>query len=159
VILLVRWYHWGVIIPVFRTHCHRPNNEPRTVGGDIYPHLRAQIFLRERLRPYAMEQMRLASAKGLPPMRPLFFDFPDDPQTAEVEDAYLFGPDLLIAPITRFGVRSREVNLPAGTDWMNVWTGEKFTGGPQVVVDAPIEHIPDFARSGKEALLQEVFIA
>jgi alpha-D-xyloside xylohydrolase len=151
--LMVRWYQWGVFMPVFRTHGHRPNNEPWTVGGDTYPHLRAQIFLRERLRPYVMEQLRRASAKGTPPMRPLFFDFPDDPQAAEVEDAYLFGPDLLVAPITTFGARSREVYLPAGTDWTNVWTGEQVTGGTRVVVDAPIEYIPVFVRSGKEALL------
>ena len=152
--LMVRWYQWGVFMPVFRTHGFRPNNEPWTVGGGTYPHLRAQIFLRERLRPYVMEQMSLASAKGTPPMRPLFFDFPDDPQAAEVEDAYLFGPDLLVAPITKYEARSREVYLPAGTGWTNVWTGEPVPGGTRVIVDAPIEHIPVFVRSGKEALLE-----
>jgi alpha-D-xyloside xylohydrolase len=152
--LMVRWYQWGVFMPVFRTHGHRPNNEPWTVGGDTYPHLRAAIFLRERLRPYVMEQMKLASAKGLPPIRPLFFDFPEDAQAAEVEDAYLFGPNLLVAPVTRYGVRSREVYLPAGTDWVDVWTGEQFQGGSRVQRDTPIEHIPVFARAGKPEMVE-----
>lgn len=89
-------------------------------------------------------------------MRPLFFDFPDDLQAAKVEDAFLFGPDLLVAPVTRFGSRSRDVYLPAGTDWTNVWTGEQVSGGRRMVVDAPIEYIPVFARSANDKL-QELF--
>jgi alpha-D-xyloside xylohydrolase len=99
---MVRWYQYGVFTPVFRTHGHRKNNEAWTVGGDAYRHIRAAIFLRERLRPYVMQQMQLASARGVPPMRPLFFDFAEDAQTATVEDQFLFGPDLLVAPILRY---------------------------------------------------------
>jgi alpha-D-xyloside xylohydrolase len=151
--LMVRWYQYGVFLPVFRTHGCRPNNEAWTIGGDSYPHIRASMLLRERLRPYVMEQMKLASEKGLPPMRPVFFDFPEDARAAEVEDAFLFGPDLLVAPITRYGARSREVYLPAGTGWINVWTGEQTAGGRRLVVDAGIESIPVFARAGNPALL------
>jgi alpha-D-xyloside xylohydrolase len=151
--LMIRWYQYGVFLPVFRTHGEGRNNEAWTIGGDSYEHIRASMLLREHLRPYVMEQMKLASEKGLPPMRPLFFDFPNDPQAAEVEDAFLFGPDILVAPITKYRVRSREVYLPAGIDWTNVWTGEQIAGGTRMVVDAPIEHIPVFARSGNHALL------
>ena len=76
--LMVRWYQYGVFTPVFRTHGYRPNNEAWTIGGDAYRHVRAALMLRERLRPYVMVQMNLASKKGLPPMRPLFFDFEAD---------------------------------------------------------------------------------
>ncbi len=100
-----------------------------------------------------MEQMKLASEKGLPPMRPVFFDFPDDPQAAEVEDEFLFGPDMLVAPILEYQARAREVYLPAGADWTNAWTGESAPGGARLVVDAPIEYIPVFIRSGRPALL------
>ena len=103
--LMVRWYQYGVFLPVFRTHGHRPNNEPWTIGGDTYPLIRSAILLRERLRPYIMEQMKLASAKGLPPMRPVFFDFSSDPKTADIEDQFLFGPDILVAPVTKYEVR------------------------------------------------------
>jgi alpha-D-xyloside xylohydrolase len=77
----------------------------------------------------------------------------DDPQAAEVEDAFLFGPDLLVAPIVEYQARAREVYLPAGADWTNAWTGESAPGGTRLVVDAPIEHIPVFVRSGRLALL------
>jgi len=152
--LMVRWYQYAVFLPIFRTHGNRPNNEPWTIGGKSYSHIRAAMLLRERLRPYIMEQMRLASDKGLPPMRPVFFDFPNDPQAAEVEDAFLFGPDLLIAPITNFGTRRREVYLPAGTDWTNVWTDKKVSGGSRIIVNAPIQYIPVFVRSGNHTLME-----
>jgi len=151
--LMVRWYQYGVFTPVFRTHGYRPNNEAWTIGGDAYRHIRAAMMLRERLRPYVMEQMKLASEKGLPPMRPVFFDFEDDPRTATVEDQFLFGPDLLIAPITEYQARSREVYLPAGTEWTDAWSGEKLAGGQSFVADAPLERIPVYVRGANDDLL------
>ena len=152
--LMVRWYQYGVFLPVFRTHGCRANNEAWTIGGDTYPHIRAAMLLRENLRPYVMEQMRLASEKGLPPMRPLFFDFKDDPKAAEVEDQFLFGADFLVAPITKFEMRSRDVYLPAGTEWTDAWTGKKLKGGQVVKADAPIEHIPVYIRADKSELIK-----
>ena len=152
--LMVRWYQYGVFTPVFRTHGNRPNNEAWTIGGDAYRHIRAAMILRERLRPYVMQQMKMASEKGLPPMRPVFFDFEDDPQTAMVEDQFLFGPDLLIAPVTEYGVRSREVYLPAGTEWTDAWSGEIVIGGEHVVADAPLARIPVFVRGGNPRLME-----
>ena len=90
--LMVRWYQYGVFLPVFRTHGCRPNNEPWTIGGDTYPHIRAAMLLREQLRPYVMEQMKLASEKGLPPMRPLFFDFSSDPKRRRSKTNSSSGP-------------------------------------------------------------------
>lgn len=152
--LMVRWYQYGVFTPVFRTHGHRKNNEAWTVGGDAYRHIRAAIFLRERLRPYVMQQMQLASARGVPPMRPLFFDFAEDAQTATVEDQFLFGPDLLVAPILRYQARSREVYLPAGTRWCDAWTGIEYAGGQRVVAEAPLEQIPVYVRAERAELLE-----
>ena len=151
--LMVRWYQYGVFTPVFRTHGYRPNNEAWTIGGDAYRHVRAALMLRERLRPYVMVQMNLASEKGLPPMRPLFFDFEADAECVEVEDQFLFGPDLLVAPITTYLARSREVYLPAGTEWTDVWTGARVPGGQVVTADAPIEHIPVYVRDHDADLL------
>lgn len=151
--LMVRWYQYGVFTPVFRTHGHRKNNEAWTIGGDAYRHVRAAIFLRERLRPYIMEQMKLASQCGLPPMRPIFFDFAEDPEAAAVEDQFLFGPDLLVAPITRYQARSREVYLPAGTDWLDAWTGAAYAGGQRIAAAAPLERIPVYVRGGRAELL------
>jgi alpha-D-xyloside xylohydrolase len=152
--LMVRWYQYGVFMPVFRTHGCRKNNEPWNIGGDTYRHIRACLFLREHLRPYLMAQMKLASEKGLPPMRPVFFDFPNDPKAAEVEDQFLFGPDILVAPILTYEQRSRDVYLPAGSEWTDAWTGKTLAGGQVIKADAPIEHIPVYLRGDKPELLQ-----
>jgi alpha-D-xyloside xylohydrolase len=152
--LMIRWYQYGVFNPVFRTHGYRPNNEPWNIGGDSYPHIRAAILLREHLRPYVMEQMKIASEKGIPVMRPLFFDFDSDPKVAAINDEFLFGPDFLIAPITKFGIRNREVYLPAGTNWIDAWTGERKKGGHTIKADAPIEHIPIYVRADKTEHLE-----
>jgi len=151
--LMVRWYQYAVFTPVFRTHGHRPNNEPWNIGGDSYLYIRSAMLLRERLRPYIMTQMKLASEKGLPPMRPVFFDFTDDPKTTEVEDQFLFGPDLLVAPITRYEARNREVYLPTGTEWTDAWTGSKLPGGQIIEADAPIGRIPVYVRGNNPDLV------
>jgi len=151
--LMVRWYQYGVFCPIFRTHGFRPNNEAWNIGGNAYPHIRAAMFLRERLRPYVMQQMKLASEKGIPPMRPVFFDFAEDPQTYTIEDQLLFGSDLLVAPVTAYGVRSRQVYLPIGADWLCAWSGELIAGGTTLDAEAPIEHIPVFVNAANSQLL------
>ena len=145
--LMVRWYQYGVFTPVFRTHGYRKNNEAWTIGGDSYRHIRAAILLRDRLRPYVMTQMRHASKTGVPPMRPLFFDFDPDPHVAAIEDQFLFGPDLLIAPIMQYQARSRPVYLPSGADWIDVWSGVTIAGGQHLQADAPLARIPVYVRA------------
>ena len=101
--------------------------------------------MRERLRPYVMAQMKLAEEQGTPVMRPLVFDF-DDPAVYDLGDQYMFGPDLLVAPVMDQGATRRDVYLPLGATWTSVWTGEAFEGGQTVTVDAPLEIIPLFLR-------------
>jgi alpha-D-xyloside xylohydrolase len=156
--LLVRWFQYGAFCPLFRLHGMRmpygdktgAPNEVWSYGDEVYGILRDYLFLRERLRPYIMEQMEKAHKKGLPPMRPLFVDF-TDPVCADVDDQYLFGPDLLVAPVVEEGVRQRKVYLPAGTTWRNAWTDETHAGGQWIEVAAPLEQIPLFLR-GKTKL-------
>ncbi len=81
-------------------------------------------------------------------MRPLFFDFPQDNQAWEVDDEYMFGPDILVAPILYEGIRCRKVYLPAGADWKNTIDGQRHNGGQWIECDAPIESIPVFLRNG-----------
>jgi len=152
--LMVRWYQYGVFLPVFRTHGCRPNNEPWTLGGNTYPNIRASILLRERLRPYVMEQMKLASEKGLPPMRPVFFDFSSDPKTWEIEDQFLFGTDILVAPVVYYKLRSRPVYLPAGSAWIDAWSGRELQGGQTVEAQAPLEHSPVYVRASRPELVK-----
>lgn len=81
-------------------------------------------------------------------MRALFMDFPDDPKVAGITDEYMFGPAFLVAPVTDQGATSREVYLPAGSDWYNYWTNKRVHGGQTIRVDAPIDTIPLFVRAG-----------
>jgi alpha-D-xyloside xylohydrolase len=106
--------------------------------------------LRERLRPYIMAQMRTAHETGIPPMRPLLVDFPDDPAAWPVDDAYMFGPDLLVAPVASLGARRRDVYLPTGSQWSDAWTGARLHGGTTVTADAPLARIPLFLRDGAD---------
>ena len=124
------------------------DNEVWSFGETAYNIIRDLMFLRERLRPYIMEQMRLASERGVPPMRPVFFDFPRDDRCWTVDDQFMFGPDLLVAPILYEGARSREVYLPAGTTWTDAWTAQTFEGAQLTMADAPLERIPVYLRAG-----------
>jgi alpha-D-xyloside xylohydrolase len=164
--LMIRWFQFGVFCPLFRLHGDR---EPRTptssaqtggpnevwsYGEQAYEIIAELLHLRERLRPYIHEQMHLATTTGLPPMRPLFVDYPNDPAAWEVDDEFLFGPDILVAPISAAGLRSRRVYLPAGARWVDAYSLEVFEGGRTVEVDAPIERIPVFTREGSDVQLR-----
>ncbi len=121
-------------------------NEVWSFGDDVYEILKTYLSIRERLRPYIMDQMRVAHEKGIPPMRPLFVDFPNDPLCYSIEDEYLFGPDLLVAPVLEADSRSRNVYLPASITWEDAWTGRQYEGGQWLSVEAPLERIPLFLR-------------
>ena len=88
-------------------------------------------------------------------MRALFMDFPNDPRVAEIGDEYMFGPAFLVAPVTEQGATSREVYLPAGTDWFSYWTNERLHGGRLIRIAAPIDTLPLFVRAGSILALGE----
>lgn len=155
--LVVRWFEYGVFCPILRLHGCRASNDPPTsgtgganeiwsFGDECYEILKSYIFLRERLRPYLHAQADEASRTGLPIMRPLLVEFPQDPTSWEVDDEFLFGADLLVAPVLEPGARERRVYLPAGPEWTNAWTGQPALGGAVVVAAAPLEQIPLFFR-------------
>jgi len=153
--LIVRWFQYGTLCPLFRLHGHRqPNtsdfsgadNEIWSFGEEAYEIIKGLLLLRERLRPYIMEQMKRAHQNGTPPMRPLFFDFYKDQTTFGIEDAFMFGPDLLVAPVLYEGARSRQVYLPDGSIWTDAWTGAMLKGGQWIIAQAPLDRIPLYLR-------------
>lgn len=163
--LMVRWFQFGTFCPLFRSHgfreprvrtptLHGGPNEVWSYGEKVYGILKDYLFLRERLRPYIMEQMCIANKVGAPPMRPLFFNFPDDPTSYDVEDQFMFGADLLIAPITEEGAVSRKVYLPAGADWVEAWSKQEYMGGQILQAEAPLERIPVYWRKGSPFTFQ-----
>ena len=160
--LFVRWFAYGCFLPVMRLHGNRSpqkrfemeaigsggDNEIWSFGEEVYEIAKRYVFLREKLREYIREQMKTAHEKGTPVMRPAFYDFPDDPEAWKVDDAYLFGPDLYVAPVMEEGMRQREVYLPKGTNWIDVWEKKCYQGGNIVCVPAPLDRIPVFAAEG-----------
>lgn len=82
-------------------------------------------------------------------MRPLFYDFSKDRETYQIGDEYMFGTDILVAPIVERQSVSRQVYLPAGADWTDAYTGQRIKGGCRIKTDAPLEKIPVFYRDGK----------
>jgi alpha-D-xyloside xylohydrolase len=164
--LIVRWFQYGVFCPVFRLHGHRSpitrplpssgaDNEIWSFGDTSYEILRELLFLRERLRPYIHQQMQIASKTGLPPMRPLFVDFPNDEMCETIEDQFMFGSEILVAPVLYEGMRERRVYLPTGTEWLDIGTGRVVSGGQWVTTPAPLEALPLYLKSGSP--LQGIF--
>jgi alpha-D-xyloside xylohydrolase len=94
--------------------------------------------------------MKETSEKGAPVMRPLFYDFPQDRKAWEVEDVYMFGPDLLVAPVFEKGAEERSIYLPEGSVWQDAYTKEIYQGGQVVTVPAPLGIIPVMMRDGKQ---------
>ena len=173
--LFVRWSQFACFLPVMRNHGDRSglqadgtmkeavtaadgtrraqsgaDNEPWSMGEQVERILVKYIRLREAMRPYVRRLFEDAHRDGQPLVRGLFYEFPDDGKAADVGDEYLFGPDLLVAPVTEYGARSRDVYLPGDetTTWTDLRDGTEMPGGRLVRVAAPLESMPVFARNG-----------
>ena len=167
--LLVRWFQWGAFCPVFRLHGFRQDaerdprfghefsfggadNEVWSYGPEVEAILGQYMQMRERMRPYLRKLMADTSTHGLPPMRPLLVDFPDDEKVAGISDAYMFGDDLLVAPVLDAGAETRQVYLPKGADWQCGWTGQRYEGGQEITAACPLERVPLFGRARADVL-------
>lgn len=146
--LYTRWFEYGVFQPTFRSHGSRKQNEVWSYGKQAEPILEKYLRLRYELMPYIYSLGYAANQTGAPFMRGLFLDFGNDPETAQIGDEYMFGPALLVAPVTDQGATTRSVYLPAGSDWYNFWTNERLHGGQHITVVAPIDTLPLFVRAG-----------
>jgi alpha-D-xyloside xylohydrolase len=146
--LYTRWFEYGVFQPNFRTHGSRNHNEVWSYGKEAEPILEKYLQLRYQLMPYIYSLGWMTHETGAPYMRALFMDFPNDSNVAELGDEYMFGPDLLVAPVTEQGATTKRVYLPSGVDWYNYWTNERLKGGQWIETNAPIDTIPLFVRAG-----------
>jgi alpha-D-xyloside xylohydrolase len=146
--LYVRWFEYGTFQPTMRAHGSRKENEVWSYGKQAEPILEKFLRLRYQLMPYIYSLGWSSHETGAPFMRGLFMDFGSDPNVAGIGDEYMFGPALLVAPVTEQGSTSRDVYLPAGTDWYNFWTNARVHGGQRLRVEAPIDTIPIFVRVG-----------
>lgn len=173
--LMIRWFQYGTFTPVLRMHGDRqPHSNPLgTDGGGqcssgapneiwSYGEENEKIFIkyiriREALKPYIKELMKEAHEKGTPIMRPLFYDFPNDKIAWNIENTFMFGPDILVAPIINYKEREREVYLPTGENWIDANTGKQYSGGNYYTIDADIDSIPVFYKLNNEAVKLPMF--
>ena len=140
--LIVRWFQFGVFSPVMRLHGSRvkhgkktdiiePSGDPNEIwcfGEENFAILKDLILLRDRLRPYIGECMKTASEKGYPVMRPMFFEYPEDEICYTLGEQYMFGPDIIFAPVTGRGDRSKKVYLPRG-EWILTKDRKEYAPG------------------------------
>lgn len=167
--LLVRWFQFGTFSPVMRIHgCRAPQSEIINKAGEVREWTGADnevwsfgeentviltryIQLREAMRGYLRTVMDEAHIQGHPVMRPLFYDFPQDDPSWDILDEYMFGPDLLVAPVMEPGAQTRSVWLPAGASWTLLHSGAVYEGGARYEVPAPLAEIPVFLRDGRHS--------
>jgi alpha-D-xyloside xylohydrolase len=149
--LNARWFEYGTFVPLLRVHGQFPFREMWQFGGESSPAYQAQLKfdrLRYRLLPYVYSLAGAVTQEGGTIMRPLVMDFRDDAKAREIGDEYLFGPALLVNPVTEFQARSRPVYLPAAAGWYDFWTGGAVAGGQTIEAAAPYDAIPLYVRAG-----------
>ena len=163
--LFIRWFQWGAFCPVMRLHGDREPRQPQygTTGGyfcasgadnevwsygpEAFEICKKYLRLREEMRDYTRKLMEEAHTKGLPLMRAMFVEFPDDPVCWELEEQYMYGDKYLVAPILNLGQRARKVYLPSGCDWrLSDGSQQIFSGGQWTEVRAPLDTMPVFER-------------
>lgn len=171
--LYVRWFQFGAFCPLFRSHgrtwklrlpwgWNTGDASPIEVTNyngaatpdaselhnpQVEPICRKFLELRYRLLPYLYSAVRESTMTGMPIMRGLWLHYPDDPIAVERSDEYLWGRDVLVAPVVEQGATSRTVYLPRGA-WYDFWTGERQEGGREIVRKVDLETMPLYVRAG-----------
>jgi len=171
--LYLRWFQFGAFCTLFRSHGRawklrlpwgwntgdagpaEINNYGGTAIPDpsqlhdarVEPTCRKYLELRYRLLPYLYSAVKECCATGLPIMRALWLHYPDDPSAVARGDEYLFGKNLLVAPVVEKGATARQLYLPRG-DWYDFWTNERIAGGREISRDVDLETIPLYVRAG-----------
>ncbi|HEY3414751.1 MAG TPA: glycoside hydrolase family 31 protein [Armatimonadota bacterium] len=161
-----RWLQANILFPFCRVHSAKADSdtpmaegknpqEPWTFGGDWEATNRRYIELRYRLLPYLYTVFEEMTRTGAPIVRPLFFEYPDDPQCRNRDYQYLVGRDIMCAPVVEDGARTKTLYLPEG-DWYDFRTNERLKGGREITVEAPVEHLPMYIRAGAALPMQAI---
>jgi len=146
--LLARWTEFGIFQAFCRNHSEKQtrHQEPWLFGEPYESIVRALLKLRQRLLPYLYTLFEECHRTGLPLLRPLFLAYPEDTATYQMDDEFLCGDTLLVAPVTRPGVEYRHVYLPAGS-WFHFWTGEYVEGPAHILAHAPLGQPAIYVRA------------
>ncbi|MCX7798303.1 MAG: DUF4968 domain-containing protein [Melioribacter sp.] len=149
--LNTRWFQFGTFCPIFRVHGQYPYREMFNIAPENHPSFQSMLKydkLRYRLLPYIYSLAGMVTHKDYTIMRALVMDFGNDKNVLNIADQFMFGPSLLINPITQYKARKREVYLPQGYGWYDFHTGKFYEGGQTITANAPYEDIPIFVREG-----------
>ncbi|MCC0648149.1 glycoside hydrolase family 31 protein [Clostridioides sp. ZZV15-6598] len=172
--LMVRWFQYATFSPILRMHGDRlPHSKPLSnkgggsmvtgapneiwsYGEEVEGILTKFIKIRESLKVYLKDLMKEAHEDGTPVMRTLFYEFPEDDKTWEIDNTYMFGEEILVAPIMNYKDRSRKVYLPKGYTWENIFSGISYEGGEVYEIECPLEEIPIFLKQNSKHSFEEV---
>jgi alpha-D-xyloside xylohydrolase len=147
--LYIRWFQFGAFCPIFRAHGTRTTNQNEiwSYGPDAQKTLVAYDNLRYRLMPYIYSLAWKTTNEGYTIMRPLVMDFREDIRAQNIGDQFLFGPAILVNPVTEPGTATRRLYLPK-TKWYDFWTGATIQGGRTLDAPSPIDSMPLYVRAG-----------
>ena len=171
--LYVRWFQFGAFCPLFRSHGRNwklrlpwgwNTGDPGPIeiknytsaalpdaselhNGQVEPICRKYLDLRYRMLPYLYSAVRECTVSGLPVMRGLWLHYPDDPSAVARGDEYLWGRDILVAPVAEQGAASRRLYLPRGV-WYDFWNNQRQEGGREITRDVDLETTPLYVRAG-----------
>jgi alpha-D-xyloside xylohydrolase len=147
--LFVRWFEYGTFCPIFRVHGTRTTNtnELWSYGDDAQQILTSFDRLRYRLMPYIYSLAWNVTSEGYTPMRPLVMDFRTDVRVQDIGDQFMYGPAVLVNPVTEQGATLRHLYLPKAK-WYDFWTGHAVDGGMAIDAAAPLDRIPLYVRAG-----------
>ena len=146
---MLRWIETSVYLPLMRVHGYMSNTEPWNYGAEAQQIITECLKERERLRPYIEQCAERVAKEGYTIMRPLVFDFANDPEALQQKYEYMFGPSLLISPVTEPGVKEWKTYLPKHKEgWTDYRTGKHYAGGQTITTPVDKAHIPVFVKQG-----------
>jgi alpha-glucosidase len=156
--LYARWLQAAALTPFLRSHSVGwVGNKEAWEYGDAFTKInRETVELRYKFLPYLYTLFHAHERTGEPVMRPLWYEFPEDKGTYLVNDEYMIGDDVLVAPVVKEGMTTRDVYLPLGAEWVDWWTGEKLESGKTHNLPVPIDRLPIFVRVGSVIPTQNV---
>jgi sulfoquinovosidase len=148
--LIQRWAEMAAFTAVMRSHEGNRPQDNLQIDQDpaVLQHFARMTRIYRHLAPYLATLTLEATVNGLPVQRPLFLHFEDDPRAYESQTTYLYGADMLVAPVIDAGATSWRVYLPQGPTWVHLWSQQEFPGGGEVEVPAPLGSPPVFYRKG-----------
>lgn len=147
--LFIRWFQFGTFNPILRVHGTRSTdqNELWSYGAEAQKILVRFDTLRYRLLPYIYSLAWMTTSEGYTPMRPLVMDFRTDVRAANIGNQFMYGPAILVNPVTEPGATSRSVYLPQAR-WYDFWSGSSSEGGRRIEAEAPLDRLPLYVRAG-----------